>query len=209
MMPSRHRLHVNSRAELAASVHSVLAELLLDAQDLVELRKTLRTCRRARLDLARSQTDDDVGDGHDLVDLEQKSVAGLGLDSLLDKGRVGDGQVITNDLEVRVLVEVRPGLPVLLSEWVLNGDDGVLGSQVLVLLSELLVGDPLALVRVRVLEVEVVLLLLGLVKFGRGNVHGNVHLASVASLLNGLGDQAESLIGSLDVWCDTALVTDV
>jgi hypothetical protein len=38
---------------------------------------------------------DGLGDGTNLVDLEEEGVASLGLDSLLDEGRVGDGQVIT------------------------------------------------------------------------------------------------------------------
>ena len=38
---------------------------------------------------------DGLGDGTNLVDLEEKSIACLGLDGLLDKGRVGDSQIIT------------------------------------------------------------------------------------------------------------------
>jgi hypothetical protein len=38
---------------------------------------------------------DSLGDGTDLVDLEQKGVASLLLDGLLDEAGVGDGQVIT------------------------------------------------------------------------------------------------------------------
>jgi len=34
-------------------------------------------------------------DGSDLVDLEQQSVASLGLDGLLDEHRVGHGQIVT------------------------------------------------------------------------------------------------------------------
>lgn len=96
---------------------------------------------------------DGLGEGTDLVDLEQKSIARLELNSLLDTQGVGNGQVITvreeasldiasteicapwqeghlpNNLEVRGLVEVAPGLPVVLSEGVLNADNRILGSQ--------------------------------------------------------------------------------
>lgn len=118
-------LDVDGVLELGAGVHGLAAKLFLDAQDLVELRQTLRPRRRARLDLAGAQADDNVGDGdvlglagtvrhHDapvgaervlgrldglgdgsnLVDLEQQSIASLGLDGLLDVNRVGDRQII-------------------------------------------------------------------------------------------------------------------
>jgi hypothetical protein len=38
---------------------------------------------------------DSLGDGTDLVDLEEESVARLEFDGLLDEGGVGDGQIIT------------------------------------------------------------------------------------------------------------------
>ena len=82
---------------------------------------------------------DGLSDGTDLVDLEEESIARLELNGLLDELGVGDGQVITNDLAVVGLEEVRPSLPVILSEGVLDGDDGVLLGEGLVELSELLV----------------------------------------------------------------------
>lgn len=113
-------------AEVLASVDSVVAQLLLDTEDLVELGKTLGTGRSTSLDLTGAETNDNVGNGDilgltgavrnhdtpatgvgvlggldglsegtDLVDLEQKGVAGLELDGLLDAEGVGDGQVIT------------------------------------------------------------------------------------------------------------------
>jgi len=167
-------LHVDRGAELGAGVDSVVTELLLDTEDLVELGETLRSGGSTSLDLAGTETDNDVsngdilsltravrnhdtpvgtegvlgsldglGDGTDLVDLEEKGVASLGLNGLLDESGVGDGQVVTNNLVVVDLGEVGPGLPVILSEGVLDGDDGVLGGEVLVLVGELLVGNPL------------------------------------------------------------------
>jgi hypothetical protein len=152
---------------------------------------------------------DSLSDGTNLVDLEQKCVAGLELDGLLDELGVGDSQVITDNLEVGSLVEVRPCLPIILSEGVLNADNGVLLGQRLVELSELLVCEPLALVAVGVLEVHVVLLLLGLVEFAGSDIHGNLDLASVASLLDGVGDEVKGLLWSLNIGSNTTLVTDV
>lgn len=152
---------------------------------------------------------DGLSDGTDLVDLEEESVARLLLDGLLDELRVGDCEIITDDLEVGGLVEVRPGLPVVLSEGVLDGDDGVLLGEGLVELSELLVGEPLALVGLGVLEVKVVLLLVDLVELAGGNVHGDLDLTGVTGSLDGLGDEVKSLLGGLDIGSDTALVTDV
>lgn len=173
---------------------------------------------------------DRFGEGTDLVDLEKESVARLQLDGLLDTQRVGDSQVVTvrvrlasasllprkgspvnipNNLEVGGLVEVAPGLPVVLSEGVLDADDGVLASQRLVQVGQLLVGEPLGGVAVGVLEVKVVLLGVGLVELARGNIHSDVDLAGVTGLLDGLGDQVESLLGGLDIGGNTTLVTDV
>ena len=168
---------------------------------------------------------DRLGEGTDLVDLEEEGVAGLELDGLLDADGVGNGQIVTtlishrslkrdaghlpDNLEVRGLVEVAPGLPVILIEGVLNADNGVLGSKGLVQVCELLIGEPLALVGLGVLEVEVVFLLLGLVELAGGDIKGDVHLASVSGLLDGVGDEVKGLLGGLDIGSNTALVTNV
>ncbi|KAI6759168.1 hypothetical protein HG531_013929 [Fusarium graminearum] len=231
---------VNRLAEVLTRVDSLVTELLLNAEDLVELGETLRSGRSTGLDLASTETDSNVGDGdvlsltgsvrdHDtpavgvrvlgsldglgqgtnLVDLEKESVARLELDGLLDAERVGDSQIITDNLDVLGLGEVAPSLPVVLSEGVLDGDDGVLLAELRVHVGELLVGDPLGGVGLGVLEVEIVLLLGLLVELTGGDVHGNLHLAGVASLLNGVGDELESLLSSLDIRGNTTLVTDV
>jgi hypothetical protein len=152
---------------------------------------------------------DRLGQGTNLVDLKQKSVAGLELDGLLDAQRVGDSQIITDNLEVGGLVEVAPGLPVVLGERILDGNNGVLGSEGLVEVGKLLVGEPLGRVALGVLEVKIVLLSIDLVELAGGNVHGDLHLASVTGLLDGLGDEVQSLLGSLNIRGDTTLVTDV
>jgi hypothetical protein len=185
-----HHLQVNRLAEVLTRVDSLVTELLLNAEDLVELGETLRSGRSTGLDLTSTETDSNVGDGdilgltgsvrdHDtptvgvrvlgsldglgqstnLVDLEKESVARLELNSLLDAEGVGDSQVITDDLDVLGLGEVAPSLPVVLSEGVLNGNDGVLLAELRVQAGELLVGDPLGRIGLGVLEVEIVLLL--------------------------------------------------
>lgn len=154
---------------------------------------------------------DGLGEGTDLVDLEQESVGRLELNGLLNAQRVGDGQVITDNLARGALglVEVAPGLPVVLGEGVLDRDNGVLLGKVTVHGGELLVGNPLGGVAIGVLEVEVVLLGVLLVELAGGNVHGDADLASVASLLDGVGNELEGLLGSLDIGSDTTLVTNV
>jgi hypothetical protein len=234
------RLHGNRRAVLLARVDGVVAQLFLNAQDLVELGETLRSARGTSLDLASSDTHhyvgnrdilglsrsvgnhdtpavgvrvlgslDRLGQSSDLVNLEQQGVGSLELNGLLDTQRVGYGQVVSNDLEVRGLVEVAPGLPVILGEGVLNGDDGVLGGQVLVQAGKLLVREPLGRVAVGVLEVKIVLLGVFLVELTGRNVHGDLNLASVAGRLDSLSDEIQSLRRALDIRSNTTLVTDV
>lgn len=59
-----------------------------------------------------------------------------------------------NDLEVRGPVEIAPRFPVVLSKGVLNGDNGVFVRKALVEIGQLLVGDPLGWVGVRILCTE-------------------------------------------------------
>lgn len=121
------------------------------------------------------------------------------------------GRVINspNNLEVRALVEVAPCLPVILCERILDAYNRVLAGELLVLLCQLLVGNPLAWVAVWVLEVQVVLLLLSLVELARCYIHGDLHLTSVACLLDRIGYQGERLFRSLDIWCNATLITNV
>ena len=149
---------------------------------------------------------DRLGDGTDLVDLEEEGVAGLLLNGGLDAHGVGDSQVVTNDLDLGGLVEVGPRLPVVLVEGVLNGADVVLLHVAVVDSGELLTGEPLGLVRVGVLEVKVVLAVL--VELGRGNVETDLDLASVASLLDSLSEEVKGVLGTGDVGGESTLVTD-
>lgn len=116
---------------------------------------------------------------------------------------------LPNNLEVRSLEEVAPSLPVIFRERILNADDGVLAGQLLIQIGQLLVGEPLGWVAVGVLEVQVVLLGLGLIKLAGSNVQGDFNFSGVSSLLDSAGDQFKGLFGSLDVRSNTALITNV
>ena len=63
LCPRQVALQVDSVAELLASVDSVRTKFLLDTENLVELGQTLRTARSTGLDLARAETDSNVGNG--------------------------------------------------------------------------------------------------------------------------------------------------
>ena len=95
---------------------------------------------------------DGLGDGTDLVDLQEQGVARLLLDGGLDSLGVGDGQVISDNLDLGGLVEVGPSLPIVLCEWVLDGANVVLLTVAVVKSGELLSGEPLGRVRVGVLK---------------------------------------------------------
>ena len=57
--------------------------------------------------------------------MRRPTAARLLLDSGLDALNVGDGQVVADDLNTRVLRDVRPWLPVVLVKRVLDRDDAV------------------------------------------------------------------------------------
>ena len=114
-----------------------------------------------------------------------------------------------------------PSLPIVLSEGVLDGTDVVLLAVRVVKSGELLTGEPLGGVGVRVLHVscgspqavvaylEVKIVLALLVELGGSDIKTDLDLASVAGLLDGLGKELERLLGTRDVRGETSLVTDV
>ena len=132
---------------------------------------------------------DRLRDGTDLVNLEEETVAGLLLDRSLDAERVGDREVVADDLDAGLAGEVAPRLPVVLVEGVLDRHDRVLLDVAEVEVRKLNTGDPLRGVRVRVLEVKVVLALL--VELRRGNIQRNLDLALVPGLLNSLREELQ------------------
>mmetsp|Transcript_35903 Transcript_35903/g.94395 ORF Transcript_35903/g.94395 Transcript_35903/m.94395 type:complete len:425 (-) Transcript_35903:517-1791(-) len=229
-------------AELVARVDGLVAELLLDAQQLVVLGEALRAARRARLDLARLQPHgevgdervfclsravgghhapvgalgerhslDGLGDGADLVDLEQQRVARRLVNRLLHARGVGDQEVVAHNLTFSAhggrhrLVRVK----VILIEWVLDGDHGVVGAEVGVHLEEILAGDLLRAIVALRLEVEIVHLLLSKPKLGGGDIHANLHLPFIACVGDRLLQQVETLLVLENVGRKAALVANV
>ena len=114
---------------------------------------------------------DRLSESADLVDFQEKGVAGLLLDGSPDADGVGDSQVIAgamlgrslvterprnhlpNNLEIGSLEEVDPRIPVVLGEWVLDGNDRVLFGELLVEIGQLLVTQPLGRVGVGILQI--------------------------------------------------------
>jgi len=84
--------------------------------------------------------------------LEEESVASLLLDGGLDSEGVGNGKIVTDNLDRGRGVERGPRLPVVLVKGVLDGDNVVLLDVSLVDLGELGTGEGLGLVRVGVLS---------------------------------------------------------
>lgn len=150
---------------------------------------------------------DRLGDRANLINLEEKTVAGLLLDGRLDTKRVRHGKVIADNLDAALLGEVRPSIPVILVEGVLNRDDRVLLDVAQVEVGELNTRDPLGRIRVGVLEVKVVLAVL--VKLGRGDVKRDLDLALVTRLLDSLGEQLKRLLRTRDIGRKPTLITNV
>ena len=146
-------------------------------------------------------------DGANLVDLQKKTIARLLLDGRLDTERVRDGQVIADDLNAGLGCEVGPCLPVVLVKRVLDRDDGVLFDVAEVDIRELNTSNPFGRVRIRVLEVEIVLSFL--VKLGRCNIECDLDLAFIAGFLDGLCEELECFIGAGNVGRKSSLITHV
>jgi hypothetical protein len=150
---------------------------------------------------------DGLGDGSDLVDLEQETVASLLLDSSLDTEGVGDSKVVADDLDATFGGEVSPSLPIVLIEGILDGDDGVLLNVAEVEVGELDTSEPLCGVGIGVLEVEVVLAIL--VELGGGNIESDLDLALITGLLDGLAEELKRLVCARHVGGESSLITNV
>ena len=114
-----------------------------------------------------------------------------------------------NNLEIRRLVEVTPSLPIILGKRILDTDNGILGRQGLVLIGQLLIRNPLGRIAVGILEIEIVLFDIRLVELARRHVDTNVDLARVPGLLDGTGNDVESLFGRVNIGRHTTLITDI
>mmetsp|Transcript_79159 Transcript_79159/g.173575 ORF Transcript_79159/g.173575 Transcript_79159/m.173575 type:complete len:466 (-) Transcript_79159:120-1517(-) len=149
--------------------------------------------------LAQLHSLDGLANRADLVHLQEEGVAGLVLDGLLHSADVGDGQVVTNNL-ARLADgsgELGPGSPVVLVERVLDGDDRVVLDKACVELGQLLARhlEVRGLLGLRVPSAEVIDVLTLDLELRGSNIHTNLADVLVASLLDGLHDELDTLLG--------------
>ncbi|BAC17851.1 conserved hypothetical protein [Corynebacterium efficiens YS-314] len=141
-----------------------------------------------------------LGEGTDLVDLDQDGVGGLLGDALLQTGRVGDEEVIADDLNLVTDLggQCDVAIPVVLLQRILDGDDRVLVDKLGVDVRHLL-GGVLA-------TLEVVFAVLE--ELGGSNIQGqgDVLARLEAGLLDGLDDEVQGCTGGLDGRGEAALI---
>jgi hypothetical protein len=102
---------------------------------------------------------------------------------------------------------VGPCLPIVLVERILDRNDGVFLHVAQVKVRELNTGDPFAGVRVRVLEVQIVLAVLE--ELRRGDVEGYFDFAFITGFFDGLGQKLKGFLSTRDVGSKTTLVSDI
>lgn len=173
----------------------------------LSLAGAMRHHRAPSVLLRQQMSVDGLGDGADLVDLQQQAVAGVLLDGGLDALWVGDGQVVADNLNASAGVELRPCRPVVLVERILNAHDGEVLDELHVQIAELVRRDVARLVLVLVLLEQIVRLVL-VHELRGGDVHADLDLAGVAGLLDGLDDQLQTGAVVQDVGSEAALISD-
>jgi hypothetical protein len=102
---------------------------------------------------------------------------------------------------------VGPGIPIILVEGVLDRNDRVLLNVAEVEIGKLNASDPLAWIRVGVLEIQIVFTLL--VKFRGSDVQSNLDLALITGFLDSLGQELERFFSTRNVGSEATLVTDI
>ncbi|CAN4012651.1 tRNA (N6-threonylcarbamoyladenosine(37)-N6)-methyltransferase TrmO, partial [Dysosmobacter welbionis] len=145
-----------------------------------------------------------LGQGADLVDLDEDGVAHLLLNAGGQALHVGDEQVVAHQLHPVAdgAGQHGPALPVGLGHAVLQGDDGIVVGKLLPHVHQLLLGQLLAGLG---LDIELLLLVPPL---GRGGVNGDLEVLAglVAGLLDGLHDDLQGVLILLQVGGIAALV---
>src|SRR4029453_12621909 len=143
-----------------------------------------------------------LGQGTDLVDLDQQGVGRGRLDALLQADRVGDEEVIANQLDLVTdsVGEGLPAFPVVLVQRVFNGDQRVVGNELSVVGAHFRRGQCLAFELVSTILVEL----------GGSNVQGkgDVRTRGVAGVLDGFLDQVQCSAVGRQVGGEAALVTE-
>mmetsp|Transcript_46027 Transcript_46027/g.144790 ORF Transcript_46027/g.144790 Transcript_46027/m.144790 type:complete len:536 (-) Transcript_46027:86-1693(-) len=139
---------------------------------------------------------DRLGDGADLVHLEQQRVGRAVLDRARDLGRVRDREVVADDLHVLPVLcnHLGPVLPIVLVKTILDGDDGEVLDEAAVELHQFRARD---LLRRRVPHAQVVQRVLARravldLELGGGHVEADSALALVARLVDGLHHQLDA-----------------
>nr|pir phosphopyruvate hydratase - Deinococcus radiodurans (strain R1) [Deinococcus radiodurans] len=146
-----------------------------------------------------------LGEGADLVHLDQNRVAHLAVDALLQALGVGHEQVVAHQLGLGAHLggQAFPAVPVVFSEAVFDADNrvaaGPVGPEV----------DHLVAAQHAALALQVVLAVL--VQLGHGGVERDADVLAgfVARLLNGFKQHFEGFLVALEVRRKTAFVADV
>ncbi|TMW49879.1 hypothetical protein DOY81_005060 [Sarcophaga bullata] len=149
---------------------------------------------------------DGFGNGTNLVDLQQQTVAGLLFNGSLDTFGIGDSQIITNDLNAGSGSKFSPGIPMILIEGIFNGYNGEVLDEFLVQIGQFFWGQPLGFVAVGVLEIQIVGTILE--EFRCGNIHADFNLAGVTAQSDGIDDKTQGFLVGLNVGCKTTFITD-
>jgi hypothetical protein len=139
--------------------------------------------------------------------LQKETIAGFLFNGRFDTKRVRHCQVVTDNLNAAQFGEVGPGIPIILVEGVLDRNDRVLLNVTEVEVGKLYASDPLAWIRVGVLEVQIVFALL--VKFRGSDVQSNLDLPLIARFLDSLGQELERFFSTRNVGSEATLVTDI
>ena len=150
---------------------------------------------------------DGLGDGSNLVDLEQETIASFLLDSSLDTEGVCDSKVVPDDLDATLRGKVGPSLPIVLIEGILDRDNGVLLNVAEIEIGELGSSEPFRGVGVGVLEVKIIFSIL--VELGGGNIEGDFDLALITGFLDGLTEELKRLVGTRYIGGESSLITNV
>ena len=141
-------------------------------------------------------------EGTDLVNLNQQGVRSLLFDAFLQASRVGDEEVVADDLDLVADLsgELGVALPVVFLQRILDGHDRVVLDELLVDLDHIL-GAVLA-------ALEVVDALVLVVELGRCSVQGESDVLAelVAGLLHSLSNEVQSFLGGINRRSEAALV---
>ena len=148
--------------------------------------------------------------GTNLVNLEQEGIAQLLVDSCLDSLRVGNKEIVSNNLNTitKSLSHLNVGAEVVLVEWIFNRLDWVAGRQVVVDVQESVWAHHS--VVLSCLHGKIVGVCLGVVELRGGDVEANVNLTSVSTVLDRLHDDLEGLVLISYLWgSEATLITNV